>query len=365
MRILIVHPFLTYYGGAELVIVKLARYLKEKGHHVRILTLSVSDEMRKEFDAPIFSSEKNFDSGFLGIIRQINTLNTNIKRIEDSFDIINIHNFPAELALREIKTPSVWYCNEPPTFWLNPDAKFQIPHKILLWYEKRFVRQCIKKACVADRYNAERFMRRYKIEPEIVPYGVDYEFFSKGDAKKANELYKLWDKFVVLQVGTLTPYKNQMRSIQAIERLRDKIPEIRLILAGKGNNSYDKQLEEYIRKKKLPVILLGNIKREILRDLYAVSDILIHPVKPQGGWLAPFECLCTGTPVIVSPEFSASEIIKKEGLGFVTDNYEDAIISLYKNGCEKNKEGKMFVKKNLTWERFGERMEEIFKEVTK
>jgi len=25
----------------------------------------------------------------------------------------------------------------------------------------------------------------------------------------------------------------------------------------------------------------------------------------------------------------------------------------------------MFVKKNLTWERFGERMEEIFKEVTK
>jgi len=48
MKVLIVHPHMSLYGGAELVIVKLANYLTKNGIKNSILTLSMLDEIKKE-----------------------------------------------------------------------------------------------------------------------------------------------------------------------------------------------------------------------------------------------------------------------------------------------------------------------------
>ena len=367
MKILIVHPDLSYYGGAELVITKLANYLKEKKHYVRILSLTISDEIIKELNVPILSENRMFDNGLFGILKQVNSLNTSIKNIEDGFDLLFISNFPAELALRKTKTPVVWYCNEPPAYWLDPQARIQFPHKILLWYEKKIVRDYVTKSCVSDYYNASRFTGRYRTIPEIIPYGIDYDFFSKGDAEKAVENYTLKDSFVVLQVGMITQQKNQLRSIQAIEKLKDKIPNIKLILAGDYNSYYASELMQYVSKHKLShyITFLSNIKREKLRDLYAACNVLIHPIKSQGGWLTPFECMCTGKPVIVSPEFTASDIIREERIGIVTSEYENAIKFVHDKSNYDTEKGKMYVKENLTLEKFGEKMMVVFEEVVK
>ena len=367
MRILLVHPNLNYYGGAELVVTKLANYLEEKGHHIRILTLIVSDEIRKELNVPVLSEDKLFDSSLFGITKQIYNLNVSIKNIEDGFDIINVHNFPAELALKGVKTPVVWYCNEPPTYWLDPEARIQFPHKMLLWYEKRIVRDYVSSAIVPDTFNYTRFIKRYNSRPNIIPYGIDYEFFSKGNTEKAIENYTLKDRFIVLQVGMITQQKNQLRSIQAIEKLKDKIPNIKLVLAGNYNSYYASQLMQYSSKHKLThhIVFLNNINRNKLRDLYAACDVLIHPIKSQGGWLAPFECMCSGNPVIVSPEFTPSEIIREEGVGIVTNEYEKAILLLSCKKVYDTEKGKMYVKENLTWEKFGEKMVEVFERIVK
>ena len=373
MRVLIVHSNLSYYGGAELLVVKLVNYLKEKGYYVRVLTLSVSDETRKELNVPVLSEDKKFDNSIFGISKQINSLNKSIRNIEDVFDVLFISNFPAELALKGVKTPTVWYCNEPPTYWLDPEAKIQFPHKMLLWYEKKIVKGYVTDSCVADYYNASRFAERYGDVPNIVPYGIDYDFFSKGDANKAIEDYTLKDRFIVLQVGVVTQQKNQLRSIQAIEKLKDKIPNIKLVLAGDYNSYYASELMQYSLKHKLThhIVFLNNINRNKLRNLYAACNVLIHPIKSQGGWLAPFECMCAGKPVIVSPEFTASNIITKNGIGFVTKKYERVVYHLFQSNLNSNDEsyawnqGRKYVKENLTWEKFGEKMIRVFEEVIK
>ena len=48
MRVLIVHPQMAIYGGAEIVIVKLARYFEANNHNVSILTLTTA--MHKDYD---------------------------------------------------------------------------------------------------------------------------------------------------------------------------------------------------------------------------------------------------------------------------------------------------------------------------
>lgn len=369
MKILLVHPGMSYYGGAELVVVKLAHHLKEKGHNITVLTLSASEEIRKDlYGISVLNEGKMFDSGLFGIIGQIDVLNMNIRDIESEFDIINVHNFPAELAMRKIKTPSVWYCNEPPTYWLNPKARFQSPHKLLLKHENRIVKKYINKTCVADEFNVQRFKERYNITPEIVPYGIDYNFFSHGNPIEAIEKHNLKDKFVILQVGMITPQKNQIRSIQAVENLKNKIPSIKLILSGNNSSYYALQLNHYVITHKLTkhIIFTRNMNRKKLRNLYHACNVLVHPVKSQGGWLVPFECMCAGKPIIISPEFTGSNIISNNGLGMVTNNLENAILSTYNNNYKTEQSiGKKWIKENLSWEKFGDGMLEVFEKVNK
>jgi len=48
MKVLIVHPGLSFYGGAEVVVVKLANYLKSRGIDTTVLTLSISDKVKAD-----------------------------------------------------------------------------------------------------------------------------------------------------------------------------------------------------------------------------------------------------------------------------------------------------------------------------
>jgi len=131
-----------------------------------------------------------------------------------------------------------------------------------------------------------------------------------------------------------------------------------LILAGKvADDNYKKKLNEYIQKNKLEknILFTGNLNREELRDLYKSANVGLFPVGKQGGWLAPFEMLCSEKPVIVSEEMGAASIIKGNGLGIVTKEYSNALIEVYKNPKNYRKRAEIassFVKKNLSWNIF-------------
>jgi glycosyltransferase involved in cell wall biosynthesis len=177
--------------------------------------------------------------------------------------------------------------------------------------------------------------------------------------------FNLFNSFVVLQVGMLTPLKNQMESVKTIEKLKIEIPNIKLVLAGWGEGTYIKMLKEYIREKNLDdnVIITGQLSRESVRDLYHASHLLLHPIKSQGGWLAPFESLCAQKPIVVSLEMTASNIIKREEIGIVTEDFAGAIWDVYSNPdkyCQTAIRGKEWVRENLSWDKFCERMLNLF-----
>jgi glycosyltransferase involved in cell wall biosynthesis len=98
------------------------------------------------------------------------------------------------------------------------------------------------------------------------------------------------------------------------------------------------------------------LNREELRDLYHAADVGLFPVGKQGGWLAPFEMLCSGNPIIVSGEMGASSIIKEKDLGTVTNDYADALLNIKKSKSDSN-----WIKKNLSWNRFADRMIRAYK----
>jgi glycosyltransferase involved in cell wall biosynthesis len=376
MKVLLVHPHMAVYGGAENVIIKLAQYLRKKGIENAILTLSIAPQLldnckdlcfiipEKKYSYKIRSI--NFFSA-MGLINEILGLRVLVHKNVQSFDVINVHNFPATWSIVSINRPCVWTCNEPPDLWNNP--KPSLPLRTLRdigWQIDRIIiNNYISFICVADELNAKRVMERYGRQAEIVPYGIDYDFFCKGNREIAIRKFGLESKFVLLHVGYISPQKNQIESIKTIDKLRDKIPNIKLILAGYEEKKYKMMLERYIKERGLEknIIFTGHLDREHIRDLYHACDVLLHPVKSQGGWLAPFEALCAKKPIVVSTEMTASEIIKRENIGIVTNNFSEIILDIYKNPEKYNEmaeRGSMWVRKNLSWNKFCEKMIEIF-----
>jgi len=364
---------MSFYGGAELVVVKLANYLTKKGIKNAILTLEISQEIKKNLTGtdiimpkkPLRFPPRIPFSITLPLV--VSTLARLLHKNLERFDVVNVHNFPAELATFHCSRRVVWMCNEPPQlYFTSPKTVVRFLNEIITAIDKIVVRKCVDRVVVADEFNAKRFEKIYGIRPTIIPYGIDYEFFSKGDGRKARKMFDL-DKsdFVLLQVGVLTPMKNQLESIRVVENLRTEITCIKLVLAGYGEDEYAQSLKKYVREHKLEkqVIFTGHLPRTIVRDLYAACDVCLFPVKPQGGWLSPFEALCSNRPIIVSTQMTAADIIARNKIGVVTDDFTKIVQDIYTHPekyIKVARVGRKWVKKNLGWQKFCERMVETF-----
>ncbi len=375
MKVLIIHPQMKFYGGAELLIVELCNWLSRKGIKNDILTLCKSSDIEKalkntQLIVPknhIGISSKGFEST-AGLLKGIFVLRKSALKIAREYDVVNYHNYPATWTLWPVKKPSVWMLNEPPNLWSRPDAGLVLKtlNKARILLDRLIVRASVDVICVADEFNKKRCLERYGRNSEIVYYGVNHEFFSRGNAGKAVKKWKLKNRFVVIQSGVLSEQKNQLASLNAINNLKNKIPNVLLVLAGKSEGDYEKLLKDYAKKNGIErqVLFTGNLSREELRDLYKAGDVGLFPVGKQGGWLAPFEMLCSGKPIIASKELGASSIIKKFNLGIITEDYSKAILGVYgnKGKCKKQAEkASKFIKTNLGWDIFSDKMINAYK----
>jgi glycosyltransferase involved in cell wall biosynthesis len=368
---------MSLYGGAELVIVQLANYLTDKGIENSILTLSILDEIRKDLKGTRLIIPKGVKEDKKGLLKFTNfvgellILRKYVNKYRNDYDVVNVHNFPAEYAVFPFARNSVWMCNEPP-MQLYLMKNLSLPTKTLARIVERFdkslVRNYIKYSVVADEFNFRRFEKIYGMKPEVINYGIDYGFFSKGNETGVKKRFDLNNKFTLIHVGTLTPLKNQMESIRVVEKLKDKIPSIKLLLVGWGEKNYKVVLEDYVKRKNLEkhVLFTGHLSRDVIRDLYKACRVALFPIKTQGGWLSPFEAMCSGIPTIVSSSITSSDIIKRNDIGIVTNDFSKAVMTVYKNRKKyvaMGKKGQKWVKNNLKWDDFSRKMLEVFEKV--
>lgn len=369
-RVLIVHTQMKFLGGAELLILELANWLTKRGIKNDILALSSSREIEEKLiNTEIIIPKHNINlrpPGFKNskeILDFIRIYRKELRSLMRDYDVINFHNFPVTWTLWPRRKPCVWMLNEPPNLWSRPDAGFKLKmmNKFRNWLDKKIVRGSISLIFVADEFNRSRCIERYGKNAKVIYYGVNYDFFSKGLSRRAVERWGLKDRFVVVQSGMITGVKNQMDSLKAISEVKDKIPKILLVFAGTWDKDYKKRVDKFIKEKNLGenVLFTGNLGREELRDLYKASDLGIYPVGAQGGWLAPFEHLCSGNPVIVSNEMGAASVIKKFDLGVVSSDYSKSVLEVYSKLGEFKKDGlrrQRVIEKNLGWDVFSDKM---------
>lgn len=362
MKVLTVCHRMPFFGGAEMVILKLCEYMAAQGIKNTVVVPKMPGEMFGQMPAiPVI------ETGGKGTTEKYFNLRNQVRFMAnvENYDVINVHNFPATLALWGVKKPVVWMCNEPPEVF---DIGFNIGRKLLLALNRYFVRHYVTEAIVADEFNAQRFKKIYGFEPHIIPYGVDYDFWAKGKRRLGN----FWtnkkinvgeEEFTILQVGTVTRLKNQMATVQAAAKLKDIIPNLQVYFIGwdDAERDYTREVKAAVEANRLNgcVHFVGGVGRVTLREMYKRANLVVHPIKSQGGWLTPFEAMAAGAPVIVSNEATCSQLILKNALGYAAANSNslaDLIRMVYEGEIIKAEKmarsAQQWVKDNLTWDKF-------------
>ena len=147
----------------------------------------------------------------------------------------------------------------------------------------------------------------------VIHHGFDAEFFgmklSSEDLLQALTGYDLQSTTYALYVGALQPRKNLVRLIEAFDIAKQKVPDLKLVLAGEPAWLSKEILEA---KEESPyrddIILMGRVTFEDLRALYQGARCFVFPSLYEGFGLPLLEAFASGVPVLTADNSSLREV---------------------------------------------------------
>lgn len=297
-------------GGAEKLIVDSLGYYKNLIERVDLIVLQKTNspfflELSKKYNI-ISLSEGSVYNPFL-IFKLIKYLRR--------YDIIHLHLFPVLYwgviaKMISLSTPKLIY-TEHSTYNKRREKKIlKIVEKII--YNRLDFIGCIS---AATKKYLIHHLNYKKSNIQVISNGID---LSKFENKESHN-YNYFDKgdFILIQVSSFRPQKDQATLIRSLELLPE---EIKLLLVGDGALKDD--CFELVKKLNLEhrVKFLG-IRTDI-SELLCYADVSVLSSNYEGFGLAAVEGMAAHKPVIASKIEGIDEVVGKFGLLFDRGNEE-------------------------------------------
>lgn len=150
-----------------------------------------------------------------------------------------------------------------------------------------------ERTALIDGFQVERSRIR------LLPNGIGPRFFSAD--REAFVGQTGIDGPFVLMVGAISPYKNQLGLVQALEK--SALP---IVLIGRAQRQHQPYLQQLLASPK--VRWMGQLEHEdpLLASAYAAATVLALPSQGEVFPLAVLEALAAGTPVVMTDESALS-----------------------------------------------------------
>lgn len=181
--------------------------------------------------------------------------------------------------------------------------------------------------------------------------GIDTSKFTPQTLEKKLQLRKEYGfsekDFILIFVGELNHNKHQDLLINVVHRLKDKIPNIKLLLVGKGK-MHDKyaQLVNKLGIEKY-VEFLGY--RNDVPNLMLISDIAVSSSRREGLPVNVMEAMATRLPLVVTNCRGNRDLVINGTNGYVVniddiESFSNEINKLYKSKNNRELFGKASLK---------------------
>ncbi|MGC4112363.1 MAG: glycosyltransferase family 1 protein [Nocardioides sp.] len=150
------------------------------------------------------------------------------------------------------------------------------------------------KVITISRFCQERLTALLGVDPQriaVAPLGVDADAFVPNDGPRQP---------FVLYPARAWPHKNHPRLVEAMALVRDRVPDLRLVLTGGGAEQLG-PLPDWVEHR-------GLVPDAELRELYRGAACLAFPSLYEGFGLPPLEAMASGCPVASSTSGSLPEV---------------------------------------------------------
>ena len=323
MKILMLTPYLPYplLTGGQTRSFNLIKRLSSLGHEITLFSLVKNSDERKYVgqlkkyckEVEVFNrSEKPWTLGnimrtalsffpFLVIRNWAKGEKAAIERKlkEEEFDLIHAETFYVMPHIPKTRVPmllveqtieylvSSHYAENYPFLPLRPYLYFDV-FKMKYW-EKRFWGQAKKVAAMSEEDKLIMLSQSPGLKVDIVPNGVDSEFFGKKVAARSKTP-------IVLYLGNFTWLQNREAVKVLVEKvwpiLKSGIPLAKLWIIGKDAKNFFPDLSaDDIRVEEVSDV----------REVYQEASLLVAPIYGGGGTrYKNFEAFASGLPVITT-----------------------------------------------------------------
>lgn len=300
MKIALVSPYdFAYPGGVTIHIASLEHEFTRMGHEVKVIG-PVSTPITQFGDRfiPIGRARAIPASGSVARIEVLPTIANRVREVleQERFDVIHLHEplLPplCTWVLRFSKTANVGtfhaYDSKPSYRWIRP---------VFTWlYKKWFPRLDVKLAVsqAARDYVNKFFPGHY----EIVPNGIDLEHFCP-DLPPIDEFVD--GKMNILFVGRLEKRKGADYLIKAYHKVKQEIPNCRLLIVGPGTRLRNKYEKSILNNSTNDVHFIGQVDYKDLPRYYRTADVFCSPATGRESFgIVLLEAMATGRPIVAS-----------------------------------------------------------------
>lgn len=304
-KVAIVHDFLTYFGGAEQVLISL--------HHLYpqapIYTLLYDPSMGKYFpDAKVRPSFLNRFPQFLK--RRKKFLLPLFPTAAETFDlsefdlVISSSSSFAKAVIVRPKTTHISYCHAPTRFlwdWyhnyleenrigaIKKLAVVPVLHLMRLW--DRSAAERVDHFVANSQNTARKIAKFYRAESTVIHPPVDFKQFQEPQPP-------VQEKGYYLIVSRLSAYKKIDVAIAAFNKL-----QLPLIIVGTGED--EKRLRRLAGDT---IVFKGFLDQEQLTAYYQNARAVIFPGEDDFG-ITILEAMCCGKPVLAYGRGGALETV--------------------------------------------------------
>lgn len=209
-----------------------------------------------------------------------------------------------------------------------------LPKAVGIWYAKSTSRKYCNSCdlLITPSTEMRNVLESYHVKKpiEVIPTGIRLERFVGRDRERFRKLkgYKPEDK-LLLFMGRVAEEKNIDFLLKVVNRLKEKVPTIKFLIAGEG--AAKKRLEKMVDDLQLIDIVhfAGYLSKEDWRDCYAGSDLFVFASITETQGLVVTEAMAAGTPVVAVGEMGIKDVMADRKGGLVTrldeDEFTDAV----------------------------------------
>jgi len=171
-------------------------------------------------------------------------------------------------------------------------------------------------------------LRQYGVTTlaEVIPTGLQPSSFTPGDGAAFRAKYGIApERRVLLFVGRVAHEKNIGFLLRVVQRIKQNIPDILLIIAGEGPARAGLEAEVEQMSLTETVMFIGYLDRHTeLNNCYRAGDVFVFSSRTETQGLVLLEAMAQGVPVVSIAEMGTRDVLREgHGVWIAQEEVED------------------------------------------